>query len=754
MAKTHRYPIIIWQDHGGMFTARLLDDDSDGVAVGRTRKSVVDQLKEYLRHMHRRSGYVLSSDFVQPTLRKVKLTVYPEYQEKKRTYACREAVRLNLPCVTGERQTGLFVAMLPTIGVGFDFHDKATFSKLASHYVRSELKGKTPRQVSRFLPPANEELDEIVVTLKEDSYRPRNDEDVENLAKIADHIGTRDFRRISRTWERETEVQRLERLLGEESTSVVLVGEPGSGKTSVLIEAAKNVELRRKPKSTGSQRLRMFWMTSAGRIISGMRYIGQWEERLEEAIEELSNLGGVLCIENLLELLRVGGSGPESSVASFLLPFLQNNELRIVVEATAQELEACNRLLPGIVDRLQVVKLGEFDEVSSMRLMGRAAEFFAQQEKVTFPAEAVDAIYQLFRRFLPYAAFPGKVIDFMTELAGEAHDLKLDDVDADTVRGQFGQATGLPEMILRDDLPLRESDVVDVLGRQVLGQPEPVQQIAKMLVRFKAGLNDPQRPLGVFLFCGPTGVGKTALVRALGDYLFGQKPESERLVRLDMSEYAGYDASARLLGSAHGSPSDLIRRVRSNPFTVVLLDEIEKAADEVFDVLLNVFEEGRLTDAFGRVTSFHSTIIIMTSNLGAGGSGAMGFGAGSEMVQAAVDTTKVKKFFRPEFFNRLDQVVYFEPLDEGTIKEVTRKELAEIGEREGLSERKLTLTFSEEIVECVAKEGFDPKFGARPLQRKIEEAVTAPLARYLVENAEVRNVEISVCLEDGGVVFG
>lgn len=211
-----------------------------------------------------------------------------------------------------------------------------------------------------------------------------------------------------------------------------------------------------------------------------------------------------------------------------------------------------------------------------------------------------------------------------------------------------------------------------------------------------------------------------------------------------MSEYAGADAASRLLGGASGQPSELIRQIRANPFTVLLLDEVEKAAEEVFDILLNVFEEGRITDSFGRETSFHSTVIVMTSNLGAGASGAMGFGANAKT--AAFDNAAVRQFFRPEFLNRLDHIVRFNALAAEDIAAVTRKELSELSDREGLKEKQITLEFDEALIDYIAASGFDPKFGARPLQRRIEEVITAPLAHWLLRDSEVNNVSLRLSL--------
>jgi ATP-dependent Clp protease ATP-binding subunit ClpC len=502
-----------------------------------------------------------------------------------------------------------------------------------------------------------------------------------------------------------------------------------------------------------------FWRGSAGRLIAGMRFLGEWEERCEEFIAQLQTIEGVFCAESLLELAQVGGEGPGASVAAFLLPYLQRGELRMAAEATAQELEACRRLLPGLLDVFQLVQVPPFGEAAAVQVLERIARAHATAARLELEPGAVTLAYRLFRRFQPYAAFPGPAAQFIRTLCeprSNASRSTKRSVTAQDVVGLFVKQTGLPEIFLRDDLLLPANEVRAWLGAQVIGQTEATVTAARLLATIKTGLTDPGRPLGVLLFCGPTGVGKTALAKSLVEYCFGaagaKDPSTgsgqDRLVRLDMSEYSGWGAAQRLLQNPQGRPAAWIDRVRRQPFCVVLFDEIEKAAPEVFDVLLGLLDEGRLTDQFGRITWFRSAVIIMTSNLGADASDSAGFSS----VPNPSYASEVHKFFRPEFFNRLDGVITFQPLGPPEVEAIARKELAELAQREGLVAAGLEVVWSERLLKTIVAEGYDHRFGARPLQRAIENRVAVPLARWRVDHPKARALTILVDLDEAGSV--
>jgi ATP-dependent Clp protease ATP-binding subunit ClpC len=598
---------------------------------------------------------------------------------------------------------------------------------------------------------------EIVVRIPTRDKLSANAVRLPNLEEVAEPLTDRRLRKqFGPAWQRDREIARLANLLREDTVPVLIVGAPGSGKTTVLSAAVRqnerlaSAERRKSTPDTDTnerQYKHRYWLTSAARLMAGMKYLGQWEERCEELIRELQQIEGVLCVEHLLDLVRSGGEIPQSGAAAFMATYMQRRELRLVAEATPEEVDACRRLLPGLIKLFVIVKLSEFDRADAVAVLNHLADDHERNSKITLSRGVTEYLVHAFQRFMPYHAFPGRAASFLEGLLDRARRDKQKTISLNDAQQYFSQRTGLPIVFLRDEVLLAPVDIEDVFRRRVVGQPAPCRQVTDLVTKFKAGLNDPSRPIGVMLFCGPTGVGKTELAKALADYFFGHGEQPHRMLRLDMSEYAGPGSGERLITAPDGSPSALIKRFRQQPFQLLLLDEIEKAAAEVFDVLMNVFDEGRLTDRYGRVTSFRSAVIVMTSNLGASLAGSLGFGP-SRPVRYADEALA---FFRPEFFNRIDAVLSFEPLSRETILAITRKELDEIANREGLQAAGLHLTWNDAVVEHLAAVGFDPRYGARPLQRALEVAVVAPLAKLLISSPGLRQRTIALSVQSGSV---
>ncbi|HEX8912046.1 MAG TPA: AAA family ATPase, partial [Humisphaera sp.] len=715
----------------------------------------VDQVRAYLRWRYDDEPWAEPGDFRDAELSVVRVDVRPEYEVKARRHPCPETVTFKVWLVKGRSENGLLLCSMPTLGVSFSYAEPDALKGLAAYYVQSRLRGLTPKAVSRLLPPPHAELDEVAVRVDEAYESKRADKPhVPQLTATASPLGDRSFgRRLSRPWERDAESVALTRLLTTEPVSVLLVGEGGCGKTSLLVESARRIERDgATPNAAGDKpdaNRRRFWLTSGGRLIAGMKYLGQWQERVEELVQELADVDGWLCVERLLDLVTTGGEGPADSVAAFLAPYLERREVRLVAEATPAELDTCRRLLPGFVELLRVVRVPPMTRPQAVAALAKVAQTHGQNLKVAVGPGTVEQAYRLHSRFLPYQAFPGAASGFVVNLIEQAARERQPAVGPGDVVRRFVRTTGLPELFVRDELPLSADEVFATLAARVINQDAACRLAADVVTTFKAGMNDPGRPIGVLLFCGPTGVGKTELARAVADYLFGHGEQRDRMIRLDMSEYAAPGAADRLLTDSSGGPSELVRQVRQQPFNLLLLDEVEKADAEVFDVLLGLFDEGRLTDRLGRLTNFRSCVVVMTSNLGTDAGEPFGLtrARDDDAVLAAVDD-----FFRPEFVNRIDAVVPFRSLDAGTIRLITEKELRELGRREGLAKANLTLAWTPALVAELARAGFDRRYGARPLQRTIEQRVVTPLARFLVAHPGLRDATVTADVDGGGAV--
>lgn len=756
---TKRFPVIVWQDAQDAFTASVLDGaraDAFDVSV----PAAILQLKRYLIWSARLGNYLESPDFDDLTLRDHRIQIRAEYSANDYVYPVSQLTELRVTCVHGKRRDGALHCVIPTLGIRLTYQPEDPIEDLVREAIQQHLGRKTPQELSRQLMPGNFTL--TAVHIRETVVAAReNQERHAALGSVAERIGQRGkVGRWPRAILREHESRLVTQHLASERASLLLVGERGVGKTTVLAEAVRQLRrIKPKPKDPGeasvdddredeTKAARNFWLTNGARLIAGMKYLGQWEQRCERVIAELGETGGVLCIEDLLELMTAGGRDAGSSVASFLLPYVERGELRLVAETTPAELDSCRQLLPTFVDQFQIVRIPEFSPVDGRAVLDELLKQGARNQKIELAEGLAGIIYRLYKRFQPYAAFPGRSAGFVRQLLDDLARNQGQQLTQRAVLARFQRETGLPEVLLRDDLPLPHETVLQQFRSEVLGQEAACQTAAGVVTALKSGLNDPLRPLGVLLFCGPTGVGKTEMAKALSRFLFGAGAVKDRLVRLDMSEYAGYGAAQRLFQNADGELSEFIQRVRRQPFVVVLFDEIEKAAPEVLDALLGVLDEGRLTDRYGRTTTFRSAVIVMTSNVGAERGATLGFETTAQPAfeRIAMDT------FRPEFFNRIDAVITFQPLSHATILTLARRELMAISDREGLAKNNLRLHWAPEVEEHLARAGYDARYGARPLHRAVEQLVVAPLAKWVLANAQVRDRTLTLQLTSGGEI--
>jgi ATP-dependent Clp protease ATP-binding subunit ClpC len=493
-------------------------------------------------------------------------------------------------------------------------------------------------------------------------------------------------------------------LESDERTSVVLVGPEGAGK-SALVRAA--VGTRTAPLS------RPVYVTSGAELVAGQSFVGQLEEQVEAVMKAVELLDAVLYFETLDDLFA-GRQGGYQDLGSLMRRFVAGGRIRLLGELTAERydrLQHQNVSFFSYLQKLEVAPLTRAQtlEVLLTRRMNR---------------DAASVLLDLTERYYPDAALPGGATRFADELGS----LHSGEIQTDDVYRATSARTGVPEFLLRDERSLVLADIASFFRSQVICQTEAITQVAEVLCRVKAGVSPRNRPLATFLFVGPTGVGKTELAKVLARYLFGS---ADRLARFDMSEYRGPLAAERLIRGTDREDGVLTRRIREQPFTVLLLDEIEKADPGVFDLLLQVCGEGRLSDAQGRLAHFTNAIIIMTSNLGSQHQNAPPGFASVPGLGRDHYVREVREHFRPEFVNRLDRIVAFESLTRDEMREVTELSIERIRRREGLEERSVTLSVSPGALLELAENGYSGAYGARGLRRYLEHALVAPASTVL-----------------------
>ena len=569
-----------------------------------------------------------------------------------------------------------------------------------------------------------------IPTLKDRVLRAEADEQ-SGKKSLLQQIGTllgRDREKAYETDETVTELTRA--LTGNPAQSVLLIGPSGVGKTAAVRELARRwLETARAP----------VYQTSGSRIVAGQCGFGMWQERCQDLVKDATRKKAVVHVGPLVELLEVGKSEHNSSgIATFLRPAIARGEFLCIAECTPEQLPLIEKQDPQLLDAFRHITVKEPDAARGRVILASFARDNAR--RATEPA-ALAATDRLHRRYATYSAYPGRPLRFLENLIRDgAKDAPITESE---VFDGFTRETGLPRAIIDPNVPLDLAETHTWFAGRVVGQPDAVHLVTDLLATVKAGLTRPNRPIASLLFIGPTGVGKTEMAKAVAEFLFGSK---DRLTRFDMSEFADPVAVRRLVGGAFGTEGLLTAKVREQPFSVLLLDEVEKADGSFFDLLLQALGEARLTDAGGRLADFRNTVVILTSNLGAesfrrGAAGFIGGGAGKVESQEHF-ARAVEQFLRPEMFNRLDRIVPFAPLGTDVIRRIADREWHKVLNRDGIRFRELALSANARLLDHLAETGYDPRYGARPLKRAMERELLAPLARQM--NRHAGDVPLSV----------
>ena len=612
------------------------------------------------------------------------------------------------------------------------------------------------------------------------------------------------------------EIERIVQILSRRTkNNPVLIGEPGVGKSSIADGLAQKIIDGNIPEILRDKRLVSLDLPG---MLAGAKYRGEFEERLKNTMAEIRKAGNIiLFIDELHTIVGAGASEGAIDAANIMKPLLARGEMQCIGATTLREYHKYIEKDAALERRFQPVMVGEPTKDESVDILKGLRERYENHHKVKITDEAIRAAVALSDRYISDRFLPDKAIDLIDEAASrvrirtfaappdmEAQEKRLEELDAETKKAvedeNFEKAadlrdqkkrlqkemedlrrdwekrreekvetvteeevaqivslwTGIPVARMTEDEAQRLIHMEEILHKRVVGQDEAIKAVSRAVRRARAGLKDPNRPIGSFIFLGPTGVGKTELCKALGEALFG---DENSLIRIDMSEYMEKYSVSRMIGSPPGyvgyeEGGQLTERVRRKPYSILLLDEVEKAHPDVFNVLLQILEDGRLTDGQGRVVDFKNCVVVMTSNAGAhtiGRQRAVGFGSAfddEKSYEAMKDSImgEIKKIFRPEFINRVDEIIVFHALEQAHIEKIALLMIEAVSKR--LKERGVQLEVTPEAAQVVASAGFDLQYGARPLRRAIQRLVEDALSEELLTGSVKMGQTIRV-LPDG-----
>lgn len=623
---------------------------------------------------------------------------------------------------------------------------------------------------------------------------------------------------------REKEIQRVIQILSRRTkNNPVLIGEPGVGKTAVAEGLALEIAKGNVPEILKDKRVVSLDLTG---MVAGAKYRGDFEERIKAAIDEVKkSKNTILFIDELHTIVGAGAAEGSADAANILKPSLARGDFQVIGATTLNEYRKYIEKDAALERRFQPVKVGEPTPEQAVQILKGLRDSYEAHHKVKITDEAINAAVTLSSRYIADRYLPDKAIDLIDEgaskvrlasltspdnvkeledeiadyekekasaineqdferaarLRDEQKELqtKLDDakkkwqeqqkgnsgeVTAEDIAKIVSEWTGIPVVQLTKEESERLLNMENVLHERVIGQSEAVTAIAKAIRRGRVGLKDPKRPVGSFIFLGPTGVGKTELCKALAEAMFG---DENAMLRLDMSEYMEKHTVSKLIGSPPGyvgfeEGGQLTEKVRRKPYSVVLFDEIEKAHPDVFNMLLQILEDGRLTDSQGRTVDFKNTIIIMTSNVGARliteKQSSLGFNSENENVEESekkdikeLVTGELRKVFRPEFLNRVDDIIVFNKLNKDEIKQIAVKMLKTLENR--LDKMNIKISFTDNAISEIADKGFDENYGARPLRRAIQNEIEDPLSEQMLEGKVKDGAVVTCDFADGQFTF-
>lgn len=554
---------------------------------------------------------------------------------------------------------------------------------------------------------------------------------------------------------RETEIERVVQILSRrKKNNPILIGEPGVGKSAIV----EGLAIRIKSADAGALCGKRIVTLDIASMVAGTTYRGQFEERMKQVLTELQNHPEViLFIDEIHTIIGAGNASGSLDAANILKPALARGEVQCIGATTTAEYAKSIENDGALERRFQKVLIRPTTREETLSILEQLSEHYSTYHNVVYSREVLQACVQLAERYLTDRAFPDKAIDVLDEVGARSHarqqalgttDAPPYPVTTEDVAGTVSMMSGVPVQRVAQEEGERLRHMADHLRKRIIGQDKAVETIVRAIQRSRLGLRDPKRPIGTFFFLGPTGVGKTYLAQCLAEEMFGSK---EAMIRFDMSEYMEKHTVSLLVGAppgyiAHEDGGKLTEAVRRKPYSIVLFDEIEKAHPDIFNVLLQVLDEGRLTDRQGHIVDFRNTIIILTSNVGTRQLQEFGTGVGfdnNEIDAHAANRTLLKalqKQFSPEFVNRIDNVITFEPLSRETIARIVQIEVSLLQQR--LKAQGHQLVVSASVEGQLAERSYDPKNGARPIKRAVQTYIEDPLTDVLLRKPHQKRITI------------
>ena len=617
----------------------------------------------------------------------------------------------------------------------------------------------------------NDIYTDILAVFGTGSFKPRSQPPVQPKATVK-HSETRVLDQYSRDLTmlaasgsfdpvigRDEEIRRSVQILSRRSkNNPVLIGEPGVGKTAVAEGIAAYIAGSDAPDSMAGKRLVALDLPA---LLAGTKYRGDFEERVKAVLKDVKKAGDViLFIDEMHTMIGAGSAEGAIDAANILKPALGRGEVQIIGATTPEEYRRHIEKDAALERRFQPVKIAEPSRSDSLKMLGAVRQSLEKHHGVKISDAALTAAVDLSARYINDRFLPDKAIDLADEAAAHIRVSGGGLVTAEDIAGIVSMWTGIPVANLSADETKRLCNMESILHRRVIGQNEAVTAVSRAIRRGRVGLSDPDRPIGSFLFLGPTGVGKTELCRALAEAVFG---ESDAMIRLDMSEYMEKHAVSKLIGSPPGyvgyeDGGQLTERVRRKPWSVVLFDEIEKAHEDVWGILLQIMDDGRLTDSAGRVVSFRNTIIVMTSNVGAksisDGRPRMGFtpdgGDEAQLMRTRINE-ELRRTFKPEFLNRIDETIVFRRLSRAEIRSIAERMLLTVAER--FKALGMTLSVPDQVVDFLAERGYDEKYGARPLRRAIRSMIEDKAAELMLTDSLGRGDTVQARIDGNELIL-